>query len=228
MPADEVARLRLIVGDNWVAKATDQLGHRKRLCLPTGRTPGPFYDRLAADSLRETTVFLLDEFGLPVGHPARCDSMIKRSLLDRVPAQGFERPMTEAEDLDGECERYHQLVSAQPLDLAILGLGRNGHLGLNEPGSTIDSKTRRVDLAPETIEGAKAYGADPPATWGVTLGLAEILGAREIWLLVSGRAKSEVLTAALSGPISSGLPASFLQTHDELTVFADGAAGALL
>lgn len=214
----------MIVDDNWPALAASRLGRRKRLCLPTGKTPLPFYDLLAPNALSTTVVFLLDEFGLPVGHPARCDSMLKGALLDRVPAAHFERPMTEAQDLDAECARYHQVVTSGVLDLTVLGLGLNGHLGLNEPGSLIHSKTRRVELTSETMVGAKEYGADPPPTWGIALGLWEILSSSEIWLLVNGEHKADVLAAALTGPIAAGLPASFLQTHVNLSVFTDGAA----
>lgn len=218
----------MIVDDNWPALAASQLGERARLCLPTGNTPPPFYDLLASDTLSATTVFLLDEFGLPIGHPARCDAMLKGALLDRMPPAHFERPMTEAEDLDAECARYHDLVTSGGLDLTILGLGRNGHLGLNEPGSSPDATTRVVELAEETSEGARSYGADPPPTWGIALGLAEILTSKEIWLLVTGEAKAKVLSTAITGPMTPAVPASFLQIHSEVTVFADRQAAALI
>lgn len=220
--------MQLTVADDWPSLAASVLGRRERLCLPTGITPIPFYDQLAPDALAATTVFLLDEFGLPTNHPARCDSMLKKALLNRVPPQRFERPRTEATDLDAECDRYHKLVVDVGLDLAILGLGRNGHLGLNEPGSEIGTKTRKVELAPETSEGARAYGADPPPTWGIALGLSEILASSEIWLLVSGAHKAVVLTSALSGPLTSAMPASYLQSHSKLIVFADRDAAAML
>ena len=220
--------MKFVVDDNWPVLAVGQFGQRPRLCLPTGKTPIPFYDTLPANALNQTTVFLLDEFGLAAGSPARCDVMLRSALLDRVPARRFERPMTEADDLESECARYHDLVSVEGLDLAVLGLGRNGHLGLNEPGSTPDATTRVVELAEETSEGARSYGADPPPTWGIALGLAEILESKEIWLLVSGEAKAKVLEAAVLGPTTSKLPASFLQTHANVTVFADRAAAAAL
>jgi glucosamine-6-phosphate deaminase len=150
--------------------------------------------------------------------------MLRRALLDRVRPRRFEGPEPNAGDLDAECRRYHEAVVSTGLDLTILGLGRNGHLGLNEPVSSIDSMTRRVELTPETIDGARGYGADPPPTWGIALGLAEIMASDEVWLLVSGEPKADVLEKALQGSVSADLPASFLQTHDNLTVFADHAA----
>jgi glucosamine-6-phosphate deaminase len=221
--------MRLVVDNDWPNLAAERLDDRQRLCLPTGRTPIPFYDRLAPHALSESTVFLLDEFGLPFGHPARCDSLLHAALLDRVPPKRFERPMSEAENLDLECRRYHDLVtSAGGLDLSVLGLGLNGHLGLNEPGSLQDSTTRRVELTQETIDGARSYGADPPPTWGIALGLSEILASTEIWLLVSGRHKAEVLAATLTDRPTASLPASFLQNHPSATVYADRAAATLL
>jgi glucosamine-6-phosphate deaminase len=220
--------MKLVVDKEWPVLAADQLGHRNRLCLPTGQTPLPFFEQFDAQALARSTVFLLDEFGLPVGHPARCDSLLQRALLDRVVPNHFERPRSEAEDLEAECRRYHRAVTDGGLELTVLGLGRNGHVGLNEPGSAKDTATRRVELTEETIEGTRRYGADPPPTWGIALGLSEILASDEIWLLVSGEHKAEVLASALSGPETSTLPASFLQSHQSLTVFADRAAAARL
>jgi glucosamine-6-phosphate deaminase len=150
--------------------------------------------------------------------------MLQRALLDRVQPRRFEGPEPNVDDVDAECRRYHEAVVSTGLDLTILGLGRNGHLGLNEPGSSIDSVTRRVELTAETMDSARSYGADPPPTWGIALGMAEILASEELWLLVSGKPKASVLEQALRGPVSTDVPASFLQTHDNLTIFADHAA----
>ena len=110
------------------------------------------------------------------------------------------------------------------IDLVVLGLGRNGHVGMNEPGSRIDSPTRVVELTPPTRDAAIGYGADPPPTHGVTLGMAPILTAREIWLLATGPEKREILHRVLEGPTSPDVPATLLLGHQRLAVVVDEAA----
>lgn len=200
-----------------------------RLCLATGATPVPVYPELAVDALTAATVFLLDEFGdLPPGHSGRCETMLRTALLDRVPAREVHFPNVDAPDLEIECLRYQELINTGGLDLAVLGLGSNGHLGLNEPGSTADLPTRIVQLTEETRDGARRYGADPPPTWGLAIGLAEILAATEVWLLVTGGSKAAVLSRVVNDPVSHELPASFLKTHVNAVIWADDEAAALL
>lgn len=209
---------------------------RLRVCLPTGGTPqGPYAavaERLASGqaSLAEAEILLLDEFGgLAPGHPARCATMLARDLLDRLDAApaAVHRLDPDAEDLDAECARFRRVVADGGLDLCLLGLGANGHVGLNEPGSAPDGPTRRVGLAPSSIAAAGRYG-DAAPTWGLTLGMAEILEAREVWLLVAGAHKAAVLAEALEGPVTPALPASLLRGHERLRVLADVPAAAAL
>ena len=205
-----------------------------RMCLPTGSTPAPVYDRMVAAhragevSFADATVFLLDEFGLPAGDPARCDGMLRSALLDHVDLrpERFDRLDVDAADLDAECVRFQTEVERGGLDLVILGLGTNGHLGLNEPGSAARSPTRRVELAPSTRDGATDYGAERAPTWGLTLGLGPILDAREVWLLVTGAHKAAILGEVVHGPVSSEVPASFLRTHPRVLVAVDDPAAA--
>ena len=110
------------------------------------------------------------------------------------------------------------------IDLAVVGLGRNGHVGMNEPGSSRDSVTRVVDLAETTSTGAMAYGASARPTWGITVGISELLEARELWLVVTGSHKAEILETVLRAPIGSDLPASFLRLHPKARIIADMAA----
>lgn len=203
-----------------------------RMCLPTGSTPRPMYGSFAESrgDLSRSTIFLLDEFGLPPGSAARCDAMIHRDLIERLPAP----PPTvhaidvDAADLEGECRRYEDLVRDGRLALGILGLGGNGHLGLNEPGSGPETITRVVQLTPETGGHATSHGSDTPATWGVTLGIDTLLAVEELWLLVTGTHKAEILARAMTHDIGPDLPATFLRTHQNMTVFADEDAAALL
>jgi 6-phosphogluconolactonase/glucosamine-6-phosphate isomerase/deaminase len=180
-------------------------------------------------SFGQATVFLLDEFGgLDEGDPGRCDVMIQRDLLDLIdlPADRFHRLDPSAPDLDAEAERYRTTVQATGLDLTLVGLGMNGHVGLNEPGSLAGSITRRVGLRAETRESMLGYGGERSATWGITLGLSEIMSSRELWLLVSGESKAAIAREVVAGPIAVDRPASLLRSHHNYRVFLDESAGA--
>lgn len=220
--------------DQTAAHLAQLIGGRDcpRLCLPTGETVTPLYRQVGqlAD-LGETTVFLLDEFGgLPTDSTARCSSMIKRDLLDRLEIEPLvHTPDVDAPDPDAEARRYDQLVREGGLHLCLLGLGANGHVGMNEPGSTRDSETRVVRLDDSTAGHAvEAYGGETKPTWGITLGLKTILQSDRIWLLVTGEHKSEILSRTVTEPIGPDTPATFLREHPRATIHADESAAALL
>lgn len=207
-----------------------------RLCLPTGETPAPVYAALVElavrgdASLASAEVVLLDEYvGLPEGDPARGGDRLRRELIDRLPsppAVFHEIDLTT--DPDTAAAR-HDAVAASGLGLTLLGLGLNGHIGLNEPGSTVDSPTRVVQLT-ATSRGIATdrYGAAASPTSGITLGVARLLESREIWLLVNGERKAEILARALDGPETDAYPASFLRRHPALRVIADEPAASRL
>ncbi len=178
-------------------------------------------------SFETSTIFLLDEFGgLADDHPARCDGMLRRDLLDHIdlPADRFHRLDPEADDLDAEVAEYRSSVLAAGLDLTVLGLGSNGHIGLNEPGSTADSITRRALLHPDTKASMTAYGGDSSTDWGLTLGIDEIMASREIWLIVTGASKAKIVQEVLEGPITPDRPASLLRDHPNARALVDDAA----
>ena len=200
------------------------------LCLPTGATPRSAYAYLAAHgSLSGATVFLLDEFVLPNDSAARCDSMLRRDLLDRLADQPdrLETWDTMAPNLDAECARMTEAVGGA-FDVAVLGIGTNGHLGLNEPGSSVASRARVVDLHPSTQQASTAYGTGPPPEHGVTFGLADIMDAAAVWLLATGLHKARIVSEALTGAIDTQVPASVLQRHTNLQVFLDTDAASSL
>ncbi|HXV71080.1 MAG TPA: glucosamine-6-phosphate deaminase [Acidimicrobiia bacterium] len=217
--------------DVWAGTLADRFAKtvRKgaRLCLATGSTVAPFYRAVAEKvSLGGVTLFLLDEFGgLPGGDPGRCETMIRRDLLSRASGRPrFRLPDIDAADPHREAGRYGDLIDDGGLDLAIVGLGMNGHIGMNEPGSTPDLTTRVVDLDPITSETATTYGATDKPTWGITVGMAELLRSRELWLLVTGSHKREILRRTLDDPIGPDVPASFLRNHPNATLVADESA----
>ena len=207
-----------------------------RLVLPTGLTPLPVYDRVAqavargAVSFARTEIFLLDEFGgVSADDPGRCDQMLVRAFVSRVDVApgGFHR-FTLNGDIDAECRRYEALIG-DGCDLAIFGIGTNGHLGMNEPGSPADGLTRRVDLAPSTIAAsARYFGRETHLpTWGVTLGLGTLGRSREIWILASGAAKAAIVRDTRHAPVSPGIPSTLLRPHAGARLIADEEAAAL-
>lgn len=202
-----------------------------RLCLPTGQTPRPMYEACASSiDMSGSTVFLLDEFGLPVNSPGRCDSMLQRDLLGSLrhqPAE-YHRLDVDAPAPDEECARFDALVEDGGLDLTLLGLGGNGHLGLNEPGTQADSPTRTVEVAQSTADTVRGYDADAEVVGGMTLGLHRIMASDEIRLLVTGSHKAAILDKMLNGPIGSDLPASFLRNHPNTIIYADRSAASML
>jgi glucosamine-6-phosphate deaminase len=192
----------------------------------------PFYREVARRAnLDKAIVFLLDEFGgLPEGDPGRCETMLERYLLDSVEGEPeLMIPDVDAPDPEAEAIRYQRKIEDGGLDLAVLGLGGNGHVGMNEPGSGPHSATRVVSLAPSTSDHAQeAYGATRPPTWGLTVGLEQLLAAREVWLLVTGAHKAEILKKTLTAPVGPDVPATFLRDHPGATVLADESAAALV
>jgi glucosamine-6-phosphate deaminase len=234
--------LEILPAAAWADHVTDRLVDRIAadpnavVCLPTGSTPLPVYERLPGRLLERgvtaarATIVLLDEYlGLPPDHRARCDRTLERAVLARLEAPG---PAFVAFDLDGSdpdaaCAAFDREIAAHGgLDLVVLGLGRNGHVGMNEPGTAADAPTRIVELTPASREAAIGYGVDPPPTHGVTLGMAGILAGHEIWLLATGSEKADILAAALDGPVTPDVPASLLRDHPGLRVIVDLPAAA--
>ena len=224
--------LEVLPDCTWAAAVAGHLASRirpgSRLCLPAGNTPTPMYAELAESaSLDEVTIFLLDEFGgLPDGDPGRCASMLARDLL--AGADG--RPLVHVPDVDASdpahaADRYGELIDSGGLDLAVVGLGSNGHIGMNEPGATADLSTRVVTLETSTSSNAAGYGATLSPTWGITVGICELMEAEEVWVLVTGAHKTGILRRTIDGPVGAEVPATFLTTHPNSVFFVDESAG---
>ena len=218
--------------DAVAAELTDRLRvqPRLRLCLPTGETPSPLYAVLSrstdAELWSQATVVVLDDYvGLTPDDPASAGPRLRREVIDRVRPAAFIE-VDHSGDLEAAVRRLDE--AAQGLDLAIVGLGLNGHIGFNEPGSTADSQTRLVDLEPRSRAAAKGYGAAGSPERGITIGLGRLLEAGELWLIVTGQPKAEILRAALEGPETPEVPASYLRRHRSLRVMADEPAASLL
>ena len=210
---------------------------RLRICLPSGHTPNPVFAAMGQivakgqTSFRDAEIFALDEFGgLAPDDSGRCANMLRRYLMDNIdlPKERFRTIDTDASDLEKVCRDYDAAIGAG-FDLTLLGIGLNGHLGLNEPGSSIDSATRRVELHQATIAASAKYltHANLP-TWGVGVGLKHLLGSKEVWLLATGPAKAEIIQRIVKGPITAEVPASLMRNHPNCSLFLDPKAAALI
>jgi glucosamine-6-phosphate deaminase len=207
---------------------------RAVLGLPTGGTPEGFYQALARmnSGFGEVTTFNLDEYvGLPREHPQSYYSYMKSRLYDRVDLQpgNTHIPDGMAPDPEAEGRRYEEAIGeAGGLDLVVLGLGANGHIGFNEPGTPRESRTRRVVLTGETRQANARFfaGVDEVPEAALTMGLGTITAARRILLLVSGERKAAIVPRFLCGPFTPEVPATVLCDHPDVTVILDRAAAA--
>lgn len=209
-----------------------------RMCLPSGHTPNPVFGRMAKSvaegevSFQEAEIFALDEYGgLPPDDEGRCANMLNRYLLKHIDLkrENFRALDTTASDLGKVCKEYDRLLDQKAFDLTLLGIGLNGHLGMNEPGSALDSTTRRVDLAPTTVSSSAAYLSHSKLpTWGIAVGLKHLLGSKEVWLVANGQKKVEIIYRAAKGKVGPDVPASLLRNHPNSFFMVDAAAGAMI
>jgi glucosamine-6-phosphate deaminase len=207
------------------------------ISLPTGSTPLLLFDILAARAARGEIdfsgvhLFCLDEYvGVTPGDPMSLTRWLWDAFLHRVgfsPDQVHALPAT-ADDLVTAAGGFEEVIARRGgLDLAVLGLGPNGHIGYNEPGSSANSRTRVVALTPESRAQASAYweGAVPIPDHAMTMGVGTLLEAKQLVLLVTGEAKADILRRTLEEPMSANIPASWLRVAGpRLTVIADEAA----
>ncbi len=197
------------------------------LGLPTGRTPFGMYQRIVAECAREyhcfkeVTTFNLDEYaGIPREHEGSYATYMKRNLFDHVDVQKIHIPNGMASDLEAECRRYEEeIAAAGGLDLTFLGLGRNGHIAFNEPGTPFSSRTRVVQLSESTrAANAEFFRDREPPTQAITMGIGTILQSKRIVLLAMGSAKQEAISRLRSRKVDASFPASALWTHRNVHV----------
>ncbi len=197
--------------------------------LPTGRTPQGMYARVVRDCQREyhcfnqATTFNLDEYvGIPADDEGSYATYMKKNLFGHVDLapERTHLPNGMAANLELECRRYEQEIDgAGGLDLTFLGLGRNGHIGFNEPGTPFRSRTRVVDLTESTRKAnADCFADRQPPTQAITMGIATILESKRIVLLATGRGKEEAIARLRSRAIDVTFPASALWTHPNVHV----------
>ena len=211
------------------------------LGLPTGRTPvrtyhelGTLYARGRVDFSRATT-FNLDEFlGIPSSHPGSYRSFMQQHLFSRVnlSPQRINIPNGTASDPAAECARYERAIAdAGGIDLQLLGIGTNGHIGFNEPARELAGTTHRVALKASTRHSnAALFGGDERQVpeEALSMGMATIMHARRIVLIATGKSKARCIQRLVHGPITPKLPASFLQMHRRVELMLDETAASAL
>ena len=210
------------------------------LGLATGSTPLGMYDELIdmykRDEIDFSKVksFNLDEYcNLPAENPQSYHYYMKDNFFDHVniPEENINLLDGMTDDVKRECIEYDMKIKrAGGIDLQVLGIGPNGHIGFNEPGEKLNVKTHQVDLAPETIEANSRFfdsKEDVPKK-AITVGIATILKSNRILLLASGKNKAKAIKETVSGNVTTKVPSSLLQTHPEVTIIVDEEAAELI
>lgn len=200
--------------------------------LATGSTPISIYDELKASDLdfSDKISINLDEYkGLPGTHEQSYRYFMNEHLFNAKPFKESYVPDGMA-DAETETKRYEGIIDANPIDLQILGLGQNGHIGFNEPGTPFDSLTHEVTLTESTIEANARFfeNENEVPRYACSMGIGSIMKAKQILLVAYGAAKADAVAAMIEGPVTEEMPASILQKHANVTVIIDEAAGAKL
>lgn len=208
-----------------------------KLGLATGSTPVGLYAKLiemhqqGLVSFAGVTTYNLDEYvGLPENHAESYRTFMNEKLFNHVDINKEKThvPNGNAQDLEEECRSYDLMMEQNgPVDLQLLGIGHNGHIGFNEPGESLISGTHVAPLQDKTREANARFfpSIDDVPTHAVTMGVGTIMKARQIMLLIRGEDKAEIAHRALTGPITTECPASLLQCHPNVIVLLDQGAG---
>ena len=235
-PPEELARLAADAVEGLLRRKPDAV-----LGLATGSSPLKVYDELARRhaehglSFARARAFMLDEYvGLPEEHPERYRNVIETEIASRVdfPPGAVQGPDGLAEDLVAACAAYEQaIVDAGGVDLQLLGIGTDGHIAFNEPGSSLASRTRIKTLTEQTrTDNARFFGGDVEQVprHCLTQGLGTIMQARHLVLLATGRGKAQAVHELVEGPVSAMWPATIMQHHPHVTVLVDSPAASRL
>lgn len=208
-------------------------GKVKVLGLATGSTPITLYEELVKSDLdfSDVSSVNLDEYvGLSADNDQSYDYFMHEHLFDEKPFKANYLPNGLAEDIEAECKRYDEVLEKNPIDIQILGIGENAHIGFNEPGASFDATTQKVALTESTIEANSrnfAKKEDVP-TFAISMGIKSIMAAKKIVLLAYGEKKAQAILDTVEGPVTEDVPASVLQNHPDVTLILDEAAAAKL
>lgn len=228
---EEAVRL---IHQSWQKKKDLVLG------LATGKTPLGVYEgliRLYREremDFSDVSAFSLDEYlGLPDDHPQSFAFYMQQNFLQHVNIKKENTFRLDGlpEDIEAHCHEYEKKIRmAGGIDIQILGLGRNGHIGFNEPSSSLSSRTRVKTLTQETIAANTPFFLDKAQIprYCLTMGIGTIMESRMVLLLASGREKSHAIRQSIEGPITANIPASILQLHAQAKIIIDEEAAGLL
>ncbi|QGM90523.1 glucosamine-6-phosphate deaminase [Enterococcus faecalis] len=205
----------------------------KVLGLATGSTPETLYKEMTASDVdfTEMTSVNLDEYvGLGGKDEQSYRYFMNKHLFDKKPFKETFVPNGKAEDLDAASAEYEKIIDAHPVDIQILGIGQNGHIGFNEPGTPLDSLTHVVELTESTINANKRYfdKVEDVPTRAVSMGIGSIMKGKKMILMAYGEAKAEAIKGMIDGPVTTDMPASALQNHQDVVVIIDDAAASKL
>ena len=232
---DEMSRIAANVLSAQVTMKPDCV-----LGLATGSTPIGTYkvliERCANGDLDFSQVksINLDEYvGLSGEHDQSYRYFMNHNLFDHINIDKANTnvPNGLAEDVDAECQRYNDVINTLgPIDIQVLGMGHNGHIGFNEPDDHFPLETHKVDLAQSTIDANARFfaSADEVPRQALTMGIKTIMQAKKVLVVVSGKDKAEIVKKAFTGPVTPQVPASILQMHPDVILVADEAAASLL
>ena len=208
------------------------------LGLATGSSPIGMYQYMAKSckegvSYKNVSTVNLDEYvGLTADHDQSYAYFMKTNLFDHIDIdqKNTNLPCGSAKDTKAECDRYNALLETMKQDVQVLGLGSNGHIGFNEPGTPLDSVTHLVDLTENTIkDNSRLFKSiDEVPRQALSMGIKNIMQAKSILMVVSGKNKAEAVKGMVKGEITTQLPASVLQLHPFVTVICDKDAASLL
>ncbi len=209
------------------------------LGLATGSSPIGMYKAMAEDcanggaSYKNVSTVNLDEYvGLTADHDQSYAYFMRTNLFDHIDIdqKSTNLPCGSAKDAQAECDRYNALLETMKQDVQVLGLGSNGHIGFNEPGTPFDSVTHLVDLTENTIkDNSRLFNSiDEVPRQALSMGIKNIMQAKSILMVVSGKNKAEAVRGMVKGEITPNLPASVLQLHPFVTIICDKDAASLL
>lgn len=209
------------------------------LGLATGSTPVPLYENLIKAyknneiSFKKVSTFNLDEYiGLPNGHKESYRVLMNETFFNYldINLDNTHFPKGDAKDIYEEIKRYDKLLDKNIIDLQLVGIGTNAHIGFNEPGTSFDSLTNIVELSMETRLANKRFfnSLDEVPTKAMTMGIKTILNSKEVILVATGKNKAEAIYKTLEEEISEQVPASSLRLHNKSTVYLDKEAASLL
>ena len=223
---EEISRKAASIITRQLEKNGDML-----FCAATGNSPTGTYELLAGEYTTRPELFTrmrvlkLDEWGgIPINDPGSCDSYLQTHLLSplHIDPQRYLSFQSDPSDPELECRRMQdQLKAAGPIDLCLLGLGTNGHIGLNEPASSLQPGCHIARLSASTLQHSMVARMARPPSYGLTIGMADILQARTVLILVSGPSKKSITRDFLSGKLTTSLPGSFLWLHDNAICLLD-------